>query len=68
MRDPSRFPTTRDGTGTPRWVKVVGIAVAVLILLVVVMMLLGGGSGSGAGGHGPQRHGLADLTAPAGVV
>jgi hypothetical protein len=42
-------------TGTPRWVKVVGIILAVVALLVVVMLLVGGGGG---GEHGPRRHGF----------
>jgi hypothetical protein len=37
-------------TGTPRWVKVFGIAVIVLVLLVAVMMVAAGGD------HGPGRH------------
>jgi hypothetical protein len=37
--------------GTPRWVKVFGIALLVLILLVVVIMATGVG-----GRHGPGRH------------
>jgi hypothetical protein len=36
--------------GTPRWVKVLGIAALVVILLVLVVMLAVGGQ------HGPGRH------------
>jgi hypothetical protein len=36
--------------GTPRWVKVLGIAALVVILLVLVVMLAAGGQ------HGPDRH------------
>lgn len=39
----------REPTGTPRWVKVVGIILAVVVLLVVVMLLVGGG-------HDPRHH------------
>jgi hypothetical protein len=49
MADPS--PHTDDAPGTPRWVKVFGIAGIVLALLVVVMLLVGG-----PGDHGPGRH------------
>ncbi|QIN84516.1 hypothetical protein GBA63_19110 [Rubrobacter tropicus] len=60
MDDPTRYPDTGDDTGvrpdrgsttgTPRWVKVVGIVALVLVVLVVVMLLAGGGS------HGPGIH------------
>jgi hypothetical protein len=60
MRDPSRYD---DTSGTPRWVKVVGILALVVALLVVVMLLIGGGGGGG-GGHGPQRHGGAGGATP----
>lgn len=43
---PDREPTT----GTPRWVKVVGIIALIVILLVVIAILAGGGE------HGPGRH------------
>ena len=39
MADPPPYP------GTPRWVKVSGIAVGVLLLLAAVLMLHGGGPG-----------------------
>ncbi len=45
----------RDGgstTGTPRWVKVVGIIVLVLLLLLFVILMVTGRGG----GHGPGRH------------
>ena len=52
-------------TGTPRWVKVLGIIVLVVVLLVVVGMLIGGE-------HGPSRHtqsGNADgQTPPSGAI
>jgi len=43
MADQPRYP------GTPRWVKVFGIAALVVILLFVILLLIGGG-------HGPGRH------------
>ncbi|MDQ4102761.1 MAG: hypothetical protein M3186_03235, partial [Actinomycetota bacterium] len=58
IADPPRRPGTDDGgsgpargssTGTPSWVKVVGIIVIVVVLLVVAMMFIGGE-------HGPGRH------------
>ena len=42
-----------SSTGTPRWVKVVGIIVVVVVLLFVVMMVAGGG-GHGLGRHAPS--------------
>ncbi len=42
-------PDRESTTGTPRWVKVVGIVVIVVVLLVVAMMFIGGE-------HGPGRH------------
>jgi hypothetical protein len=63
MADPSRYPDStgdtgdtgdtgmRPGrgptTGTPRWVKALGIIAIVLVLLVVTLLLTG---------HGPGRH------------
>ena len=57
MDHPTSHPDTRDGTdvgdiresppGTPRWVKLFGIALLVLILLIAIML---------ASGHGPGRH------------
>jgi hypothetical protein len=43
MADPA--PDTGDDTGTPRWVKVLGIIAIVLVLLFVIMHLTGGGFG-----------------------
>ena len=40
-------PDLGPAPGTPRWVKVFGIAFLVLVLLIVIMI---------AGGHGPGRH------------
>jgi hypothetical protein len=37
--------------GTPKWVKVSGIAAFILVLLIVVMIFAGIG-----GPHGPSRH------------
>jgi hypothetical protein len=51
MADPSRYPDSREDSGVPRWVKVIGILVIVVVLLVVVILLVGGG-----GEHGPGRH------------
>ncbi|MEO7118919.1 MAG: hypothetical protein ABIZ34_08105 [Candidatus Limnocylindrales bacterium] len=50
MADPTGDPATRDRPGTPRWVKVLGIAALVLALLVIVVMLVSGGQ------HGPGMH------------
>jgi hypothetical protein len=36
--------------GTPRWVKLLGIAVLVVVLLVIIVMVAVGGQ------HGPGRH------------
>lgn len=36
--------------GTPRWVKVSGVATLVLVLLVVIVIVASGGN------HGPGRH------------
>ncbi len=45
MAEPDREATT----GSPRWVKVVGIIAVVLLLLLGIIMLIGGE-------HGPGRH------------
>jgi hypothetical protein len=45
MAEPEREATT----GTPRWVKVVGIIAVVLLLVLGIIMLIGGE-------HGPGRH------------
>jgi hypothetical protein len=42
--------STSSYPGTPRWVKLGGVAALILVLLVVVVMLLMGGE------HGPMRH------------
>ena len=39
-------------TGTPRWMKVVGISAIVLVMLIVILLIAGGG----LGGHGPSMH------------
>ena len=61
MADPPRYSDT-DGdsatghddeestTGTPRWVKMLGIIAIVLVLLFVILHLAGGGFG----GHTPR--------------
>ena len=60
MADQPRYP------GTPRWVKVFGIAALVVILLFVILLLIGGG------GHGPGRHtssgALSGRTLPSSVL
>ena len=43
-------PSPGTYPGTPRWVKVSGIATLVIILLVVLIMAILGGE------HGPMRH------------
>jgi hypothetical protein len=48
--DAGRGPTST--TGTPRWMKVIGIGIIVLVVLVVILLLTGGG----LGGHGPGMH------------
>jgi hypothetical protein len=52
MSEPLRYP------GTPRWVKISGIALGVLVLLIVVIVLAGVG-----GPHGPGRHAPAEVGA-----
>jgi hypothetical protein len=42
-------PNRGGATGTPRWMKVVGIIAVVLLLLLGIVMLIGGE-------HGPGRH------------
>lgn len=64
MADPPPYPDTSDDTGvgpdrgsttgTPRWVKVLGIVGLVVVLLVVVMMFTGGGDDHGPGRHTPS--------------
>ena len=53
MADPPPYPDTGDDTGTPRWVKILGIIALVVLLLVVIVMLTGGGPG----GHSPPAGG-----------
>ena len=68
MADPSPArDADADGGGTPRWVKLFGIAALVVVLLVVVRMLIGGGHGPGlhtsfgiAGGQTPPSSALED--------
>jgi hypothetical protein len=57
MTEPERETTT----GTPRWVKVVGIIAVVLLLVLGIIMLIGGE-------HGPGRHAppASEQTPPAG--
>jgi hypothetical protein len=47
--DPDVGPDHEPPTGTPRWVKVVGIIVIVVILALLMVGLV-------TGGHGPGRH------------
>ena len=42
--------STSDVVGTPRWVKVLGLAALVVVVLFVVVQVLTGGE------HGPGRH------------
>jgi hypothetical protein len=55
MADPPPYP------GTPRWVKVSGVAAGILALLVVILIHAGGGhnlqSGGGIGGHTTSESG-----------
>ena len=50
-QNPDSSVTERAGVGTPRWVKVLGLAALALALLVVVLLVTGVG-----GHHGPGRH------------
>ncbi|NEM04998.1 hypothetical protein [Geodermatophilus normandii] len=54
MTDPSagadHTPAARQPVGTPRWVKVLGVAVLLLVLLVAVLHLTGNSLG-GPGSH-----------------
>lgn len=58
MADRRDNPTSRERSGLPGWVKMLGIVVAVLVLLVIAVMLVGGG------GHRPRRHGGAGRDEP----
>ena len=53
-----------ESTGTPRWVKVLGVIGLIVALLVIIMLLTGIG-----GEHGPSRHTSPDgtHTSPAGT-
>ncbi len=54
--------TSSTPPGTPRWVKLFGMAVVVVVLLVIILMFAVGGN------HGPGRHlpsgGMGDVTSP----
>lgn len=62
MADPPTHPDTRDdggqgehgddrdGTGTPRWVKVFGL-IALVIVLIFLILLFARGHGPPVGGH-----------------
>lgn len=45
-------PAPASTSGTPRWLKVIGIGVILLVVLVVILLLIGGS----LGGHGPRMH------------
>ena len=49
-QDDAVGPDGPASSGTPRWVKVFGIALALFVLIFVAQLVLGGG-------HGPQLHG-----------
>jgi hypothetical protein len=51
-----------ETTGTPRWVKAVGILAFVVLVLLVVGLLIG------KGGHGPGRHAPGNHTGPQPVI
>jgi hypothetical protein len=44
-------------TGTPRWVKVFGVAALLVVVLLLVILV------AGRGGHGPSRHGASATAA-----
>lgn len=52
-------PDQAQPPAMPRWVKITGVVVGVFVVALVAMLALGGG-----GGHGPERHGSLDSTAP----
>ena len=47
--------------GTPRWVKVFGVAGVVVVVAVIVVLVIGRGGGHGPGRHAPNS---ADHTGP----
>jgi len=53
VREEKQVANPQPGSGTPHWVKVLGIIVIVVILLAVVIFLIGGGLGMGPGMHAP---------------
>ncbi|HEU0079500.1 MAG TPA: hypothetical protein VFQ76_17720 [Longimicrobiaceae bacterium] len=59
MADPPHHPDPGDFPGTPRWVKVYGLAAIVFVLVVVVVHLAGGGF---------RHHGAEGDTPPSGVT
>lgn len=46
MADPSTDPDSNSETGTPRWVKTLGIAAILLVVLFAILHLAFGGFGS----------------------
>ena len=55
-------------TGTPRWVKVLGVVTLVVVLLFVALLLAGGAGRHGPGRHGPGRHGGMEGSPPSSVT
>ena len=53
----------QQAEGTPRWVKVVGIAAIVVALLFVLLLVI-----RGPGGHGPRRHMNIDILGAAAAL
>jgi hypothetical protein len=56
-------PDRGSPPGTPRWVKVLGIAIAIILLLLIVVLHTTGTMGPGVHGGGPKS----SLPAPVGV-
>ena len=53
---PEPQPESNGYPGTPRWVKVTGIALLAILLIAAFIVI------SGLGGpHGPQRHGAGSI-------